>query len=116
MIDERIANEMLNQMCCIWPSMISTMSHDQRLGYIAQLVAGLQSEKLDNADAVRRGFATSRVQGGQYAPSVPEFIRWCKPEQPESKPQYKKLTVDIPDKKSPEELAEARAILVEALN
>jgi len=83
MINQAIADEMLNQMMCIWPSMSATMTNDQKLGYIAQLVAGLQSTGLDNAESVRQGFTKARTQGGQYPPSVPEFIKWCKPEQKE---------------------------------
>ena len=36
---------------------------------------------LDKGESVREGFREARTEGGQYWHSVPEFVRWCKPEQ-----------------------------------
>jgi len=110
MINQAIADEMLNQMICIWPSMNATMTNDQKLGYIAQLVAGLQSTGLDNAESVRQGFTKARTQGGQYPPSVPEFIKWCKPDTVK-RPEYKLLTCENLPESTPEQIAEAHKLL-----
>ena len=80
MITEIQLNEMLNQFGSIWPSMSATMSHDQKMGYVVQLATALTENGLDNGDSVREGFRKARTEGGQYLPSVPEFVRWCKPE------------------------------------
>lgn len=83
MITEIQLNEMLNQFGSIWPSMGATMSHDQKMGYVVQLATALAENGLDNGESVREGFRKARTEGGQYLPSVPEFVRWCKPEQKE---------------------------------
>lgn len=80
MITEIQLNEMLNQFGSIWPSMGATMSHDQKMGYVVQLATALTENGLDNGESVREGFRKARTEGGQYLPSVPEFVRWCKPE------------------------------------
>lgn len=77
MITEIQLNEMLNQFCSIWPSMNATMSHDQKMGYVVQLATALTENGLDNGESVREGFRKARTEGGQYLPSVPEFVRWC---------------------------------------
>jgi hypothetical protein len=69
---------MLNQFGSIWPSMGATMSHDQKMGYVVQLATALTENGLDNGESVREGFRKARTEGGQYLPSVPEFVRWCK--------------------------------------
>ena len=83
MITEIQLNEMLNQFGSIWPSMSATMSHDQKMGYVVQLATALTENGLDNGGSVREGFRKARTEGGQYLPSVPEFVRWCKPERKE---------------------------------
>jgi len=83
MITDNQLNEMLNQFSCIWPSMGATMSHDQKMGYATQLEAALSENGLDNGDAVREGFRKARTEGGQYLPSVPTFVGWCKVERKE---------------------------------
>ena len=84
MITEIQLNEMLNQFGCIWPSMNATMNHDQKMGYVAQLATALAENGLDNGGSVREGFRKARTEGGQYLPSVPEFVRWCKVDKPAS--------------------------------
>jgi hypothetical protein len=81
MINEIQLKEMLNQFSCIWPSMSATMSHDQKMGYVVQLATGLTENGLDNAESIREGFRKARTEGGQYLPSVPQFVQWCKPKQ-----------------------------------
>jgi len=83
MITEIQLNEMLNQFGSIWPSMGATMSHDQKMGYVVQLATALAENGVDNGESVREGFRKARTEGGQYLPSVPEFVRWCKVEQKE---------------------------------
>ena len=78
MITEIQLTEMLNQFGSIWPSMGATMSHDQKMGYVAQLATALSENGLDNAESIREGYRKARTEGGQYLPSVPEFVRWCK--------------------------------------
>jgi hypothetical protein len=78
MITDDQLNEMLNQFGSIWPSMNATMSHDQKMGYVVQLATALNENGLDNGNSVREGFRKARSEGGQYLPSVPEFVRWCK--------------------------------------
>ena len=83
MITDIQLTEMLNQFSCIWPSMGATMSHDQKMGYVVQLATALAENGLDNAESIREGYRKARTEGGQYLPSVPEFVRWCKPERKE---------------------------------
>ena len=78
MITEIQLTEMLNQFGSIWPSMGATMSHDQKMGYVVQLATALAENGLDNAESIREGYRKARTEGGQYLPSVPEFVRWCK--------------------------------------
>ena len=80
MITEIQINEMLNQFGSIWPSMGATMSQDQKMGYVVQLATALTENGLDNGESVREGFRKARTEGGQYLPSVPEFVRWCRGE------------------------------------
>ena len=80
MINEIQINEMLNQFGSIWPSMGATMSQDQKMGYVVQLATALTENGLDNGESVREGFRKARTEGGQYLPSVPEFVRWCRGE------------------------------------
>lgn len=107
MITESQLNEMLNQFGSIWPSMSATMSHDQKMGYVVQLATALTENGLDNGESVREGFRKARTEGGQYLPSVPEFVRWCKVEQKEQchnlLPRLKKT------ESTPEQRAEFKA-------
>lgn len=113
MITEIQLNEMLNQFSCIWPSMGATMSHDQKMGYVVQLSTALSENGLDNGDAVREGFRKARTEGGQYLPSVPEFVRWCKPEHKE---QCHNLLPRIETTEStPEQREQLRADMAAAL-
>ena len=61
--------------------MRATVSHDQKLVYVVQLATALAENGLDNGDSVREGFRKPRTEGGQYFPSVPEFVPCCKPDQ-----------------------------------
>ena len=111
MINEIQLNEMLNQFGSIWPSMGATMSHDQKMGYVVQLATALTENGLDNGESVREGFRKARTEGGQYLPSVPEFVRWCKPEKTHSRPEHKLLICEYAEPATEEEREQAHKIL-----
>lgn len=113
MITEIQLNEMLNQFCSIWPSMGATMSHDQKMGYVVQLATALAENGLDNGESVREGFRKARTEGGQYLPSVPEFVRWCKPEHKEQ--CHNLLPRVVTTESTPEQREQLRADMAAAL-
>lgn len=111
MITEIQLNEMLNQFSCIWPSMGATMSHDQKMGYVVQLSTALSENGLDNGDAVREGFRKARTEGGQYLPSVPTFVGWCKT--PLKRPEHKLLAFENKPEATREEIDAAHLMIKE---
>lgn len=113
MITEIQLNEMLNQFGSIWPSMAATMSHDQKMGYVVQLATALSENGLDNGESVREGFRKARTEGGQYLPSVPEFVRWCKPERKEQ--CHNLLPRVVTTESTPEQREKLRADMAAAL-
>jgi hypothetical protein len=47
------------------------------------MIKALTESQLNTPEAIQQGFRKARTEGGQYPPSVPEFVRWCKVEQKE---------------------------------
>jgi hypothetical protein len=109
MINEVQLNEMLNQFGSIWPSMGATMSQDQKMGYVVQLATALTENGLDNGESVREGFRKARTEGGQYLPSVPEFVRWCK--KPINRPEHALLEYQQSEESTIEQKDEAHKVV-----
>jgi hypothetical protein len=63
--------------------MVATMKPEVISVYKVQMIRGLMENGLNTVEAIKAGCVKARTQGGQYPPSVPEFIKWCKPEQKE---------------------------------
>jgi hypothetical protein len=81
--------------------------------YKVQMIRGLMENSLNTPEAVSTGCKKARTEGGQYLPSVPEFVRWCKPEQRE---QCHNLLPRLELQEStPEQRAELSAILNDAI-
>ncbi len=83
MNNEQFAAELINQFSGIWPSLRATMRPEDILQYQAQMITALTETGLNTPEAIQQGFRKARTQGGQYLPSVPEFVRWCKVEKKE---------------------------------
>ena len=83
MNDEIFAAELIKQFSGIWPSLRSTMRPDDILQYEAQMITALKDNGLNTPEAIKQGFRKARTEGGQYPPSVPEFLKWCKVEKKE---------------------------------
>jgi len=83
MNNEELASVLIESFMGIWPSMPATMKPEVIDLYKVQLIRGLIESGLDNLESVKLGCVKARTLGGQYPPSVPEFIKWCKPEQKE---------------------------------
>ena len=99
---EQFSLELTRQFCGIWPSMRSTMSESDLIEYQAQMIRALVENGLNTHDAIARGFKNARRNGGQYPPSVPEFVRWC--EKPIShRPEQRVLEIDIQGESTQEE-------------
>lgn len=83
MNNEAFANELIKQFSGIWPSLRATMRPEDILQYQGQMIKALTETGLNTPEAIQHGFRKARTEGGQYLPSVPEFVRWCKPERKE---------------------------------
>lgn len=83
MNSELFAAELIKQFSGIWPSMRNTMGADDIFQYQVQMIKALTENRLNTPEAIQQGFRKARTEGGQYLPSVPEFVRWCKPEHKE---------------------------------
>ncbi len=83
MNNEQFASELINQFSGIWPSLRATMRPEDILQYQAQMITALTETGLNTPEAIQQGFRKARTQGGQYLPSVPEFVRWCKSSKPQ---------------------------------
>lgn len=83
MNNELFASELIKQFSGIWPSLRATMSADDVFQYQVQMIKALTETGLNTPEAIQQGFRKARTEGGQYLPSVPEFVRWCKPEHKE---------------------------------
>ena len=80
MNNELFAAELIKQFSGIWPSLRATMRPEDIFQYQLQMIAALTENRLNTPEAIQQGFRKARTEGGQYLPSVPEFVRWCKPE------------------------------------
>ena len=78
MNNELFAAELIKQFAGIWPSFRNTMSQDDIFNYQVQMIKALTENELNTQEAIQQGFKKARSEGGQYLPSVPEFVRWCK--------------------------------------
>ncbi len=87
MTNEQFAAELIKQFSGIWPSLRATMRPEDILEYQVQMVKALAENGLNTPEAIQRGFKLARSEGGQYLPSVPQFVRWCKPDK-KSRQQY----------------------------
>ena len=83
MNNEKFAAELIKQFAGIWPSLRATMKPDDIFEYQVQMIKALTENRLNTLECVQQGFRKARTEGGQYLPSVPEFVRWCKPERKE---------------------------------
>ena len=113
MNNEIFAAELIKQFSGIWPSLRATMRQEDILQYQGQMIKALIETGLNTPEAIQQGFRKARTEGGQYLPSVPEFVRWCKPEQRE---QCHNLLPRLELQEStPEQRAELSAILNDAI-
>ena len=83
MNNEELADVLINSFIGIWPSIAGTMNPENLQLYKVQMIRGLMENGLNTPEAVSTGCKKARTEGGQYLPSVPEFVRWCKPERKE---------------------------------
>lgn len=88
MNNELFASELIKQFAGIWPSLRSTMRPDDIQAYQVQMVTALTENGLNTPEAIQQGFKKARSEGGQYLPSVPEFVRWCQPNTKNKAPEY----------------------------
>ena len=111
MNNELFAAELIKQFAGIWPSLRATMKPDDIFEYQVQMIKALTENRLNTLECVQQGFRKARTEGGQYLPSVPEFVRWCKPEKPHSRPEHKLLICEYAEPATEEEREEAHKIL-----
>jgi len=78
MDNEELADVLINSFIGIWPSIAGTMNPENLQLYKVQMIRGLMENGLNTPEAVSIGCKKARTEGGQYLPSVPEFVRWCK--------------------------------------
>ena len=113
MNNELFAAELIKQFSGIWPSLRATMKPDDVFQYQVQMIKALTENGLNTPEAIQQGFRKARTEGGQYLPSVPEFVRWCKVEQKE---QCHNLLPRLEKTEStPEQRAEFKASLDAAM-
>ena len=113
MNNELFAAELIKQFAGIWPSLRATMKPDDVFQYQVQMIKALTENGLNTPEAITQGFKKARTEGGQYLPSVPEFVRWCKVEQKE---QCHNLLPRLEKTEStPEQRAELKASLDAAM-
>jgi hypothetical protein len=79
MNNELFAAELIKQFSGIWPSLRATMRPEDIFEYQVQMIKALTENGLNTQEAIQKGFRMARTEGGQYLPSVPEFVRWCRP-------------------------------------
>jgi hypothetical protein len=78
MNNELFAAELIKQFSGIWPSLRATMRPEDIFEYQVQMIKALTENGLNTLEAIQKGFKMARTEGGQYLPSVPEFVRWCR--------------------------------------
>lgn len=111
MNNELFANELIKQFAGIWPSLRATMKSDDIQQYQVQMITALTENRLNTLEAVQQGFRKARTEGGQYLPSVPEFVRWCKPEKTNTRPEHKLLICENKSPATEEQREQAHKIL-----
>lgn len=111
MNNEELADVLINSFIGIWPSIAGTMNPENLQLYKVQMIRGLMENGLNTPEAVSTGCKKARTEGGQYLPSVPEFVRWCKPEKAITRPEHKLLICENPDPATDEERELAHKIL-----
>jgi len=109
MSNEELADILINSFCGIWLSLRATTTPEDLQMYKVQLMKGLVSNNLNTPEAMARGVDCARTTGGQYPPSVPEFIKMCK--SPASRPEHKLLICENKEPATEEERDQAHKIL-----
>lgn len=112
MNNEELAEVLIESFYGIWPSMVATMNPEVVSVYKVQMIRGLMENGLNTVEAIKAGCVKARTQGGQYPPSVPEFIKWCKPEV-SNRPEHKLLTCEPTSESTPKQREEAHKLLSE---
>lgn len=112
MNNEAFAAELIKQFSGIWPSLRATMKPEDILQYQGQMIKALTETGLNTPEAIQQGFHKARTEGGQYLPSVPEFVKWCRVEQKE--PSHMLLPRLEKSEATPEQKATFLADLAEA--
>lgn len=113
MNNEELADVLINSFIGIWPSIAGTMNPENLQLYKVQMIRGLMENGLNTPEAVSIGCKKARTEGGQYLPSVPTFVGWCKPEHKE---QCHNLLPRIATTEStPEQREQLRADMAAAL-
>lgn len=113
MNNELFAAELIKQFAGIWPSLRATMRPEDIYEYQLQMIAALTENSLNTLECVQQGFRKARTEGGQYLPSVPEFVRWCKPERKEQ--CHNLLPRVVTTESTPEQREQLRADMAAAL-
>jgi hypothetical protein len=83
MNNELFAAELIKQFSGIWPSLRATMRPEDIFEYQVQMIKALTENGLNTQEAIQKGFRMARTEGGQYLPSVPQFVKWCRVEKKE---------------------------------
>ena len=111
MNNEIFADELIKQFSGIWPSLRATMRPEDILQYQGQMIKALTETGLNTPEAIQQGFRKARTEGGQYLPSVPEFVRWCKV--PVNRPEHKLLEFENKPESTREEKDAAHKLIKE---
>lgn len=111
MNNELFAAELIKQFTGIWPSLRATMRPEDVFEYQVQMIKALTENRLNTLECVQQGFRKARTEGGQYLPSVPEFVRWCKPEKTITRPEHKLLVCENTEPATDEDRELAHKIL-----
>lgn len=109
MNNEELADILINSFCGIWLSLRATTTAEDLQMYKVQLMKGLVSNNLNTPEAMARGVDCARTNGGQYPPSVPEFIKMCRSSI--NRPEHKLLVCENPGPATDEERELAHKIL-----
>jgi hypothetical protein len=109
MNNELFAAELIKQFSGIWPSLRATMRPEDIFEYQVQMIKALTENGLNTQEAIQKGFRMARTEGGQYLPSVPEFVRWCKTNT--KRPEHKLLAFEDKPEATREEIDAAHLII-----
>ena len=111
MNNELFAAELIKQFAGIWPSLRATMRPEDIYEYQLQMIAALTENRLNTLECVQQGFKKARTEGGQYLPSVPTFVGWCKT--PAKRPEHKLLAFENKPEATREEIDAAHLMIKE---